>query len=119
MLELSEAAFHLPILARAPLGFPLNVQSGDVPDGSVVLGATTYSEVEGTDDEEYATTYREFGGRSDHLTNLVASATGTELDKQLVSSAASDEQEYCGSVEMNQKRKEDQEASKDAKAAAA
>ena len=87
--------------------------------GSVVLGATTYSEVEGTDDEEYATTYMEFGGRSDHLTNLVASATGTELDKQLVSSAASDEQEYCGSVEMNQKRKEDQEASKDAKAAPA
>ena len=74
--------------------------------GGFLVGCTTYTPVEGTDDEEYATTYLEYSGRSDHLANALASATGVELPTQLVSEAGDDVQ-YVGTPEMNSRFRTD------------
>ena len=68
--------------------------------GTLQLGFTTYGEVEGGD-QSYQTSYVEWGGRSDHLTDALLTATGNKPEVRLVSQANDTDREYVGSNERN------------------
>ena len=93
-----------PRIGPSRLLFGVNSREDD-RCGSLLVGATTYSKVEGKDDEEYKVSYVELGGRSDHVAHALAKATGTEIEPQLVSQA-SDDVEYTGTPEMNKEFRE-------------
>ena len=62
-------------------------------------GITTYS---GDDaDQTYQTTYVEFGGRSDHLTDALARATGADVLDHRVDNAPQSELRYCADLQRN------------------
>ena len=62
-------------------------------------GITTYS---GDDaDQTYQTTYVEWGGRSDHLTDAIARATGKPVPQRRVADASASEQRYCAELDRN------------------
>ena len=64
------------------------------------LGITTYKPTE-SGDEEYQTTYLEWGGRSDHLTDALVAMSGVETETRLVSTADNTERRYVASNERN------------------
>ena len=67
--------------------------------GGFLTGVTTYDT---NDDgaETYQTSYVEWGGRFDHLVDIVDALQGTEVQERLVSEAGSDVQ-YVGTVAEN------------------
>ena len=84
--------------------------------GTMQVGITTYSETEGGD-ENYQTTYLEWGGRSDHLDDAINNLTGREVEKRSVKDCSESERRYVASVERN--TKDEKSSEKDAKAAPA
>ena len=64
------------------------------------LGATTYSDLE-DGDQAYQTSYIEWGGRSDHLDDAIATLQGREVTKRRVSEASGSERRYVASNERN------------------
>ena len=75
----------------------------DGRSGGLLLGATTYAQTD-DGDETYATSYLEWGGRSDHLVNAMCAATGVDAPVQLVSEAG-DDVAYTATVAQNAKRR--------------
>ena len=67
--------------------------------GGFLTGVTTYDT---NDDgaETYQTSYVEWGGRFDHLVDIVDALQGNEVQERLVSEAGSDVQ-YVGTVAEN------------------
>lgn len=61
--------------------------------GGIQAGFTTYHETE-SGDEEYRTTYMEWGGRSDHITAPLASALGQEVKPLTTDSVSSEDADY-------------------------
>ena len=67
--------------------------------GTLQLGFTTYA---GKGDKQtYRTTYVEAGGRSDHLTDVIAAAQGRDTVQRYVVDATGAERDYVGSPERN------------------
>ena len=68
-----------------------------------------YSETE-DGDENYQTTYLEWGGRSDHLDDAINNLTGREVEKRSVRDCSESERRYVASVERNTKDDKDAKA---------
>jgi len=69
--------------------------------GGLQIGFTTYGTDADTGRETYQVTYLEWGGRSDHLTDALAKATGVAVEPQFVDEANADDVAYVGTPEMN------------------
>ncbi len=65
------------------------------------VGVTTYRKLD-DGDEAYSTTYLEWGGRSDHLQDAIASLRGQEPTERRVSTASATDQRYVGTTKQNQ-----------------
>ena len=81
------------------------VESRDYDNGTastLQIGVTTYSPLD-DGDQAYQTTYLEWGGRSDHLDDAIATARGKDVPVRRVSEAQANETErqYVGSNERN------------------
>lgn len=76
--------------------------------GGLQAGLTTYHETK-SGDEEYRTTYMEWGGRSDHLTIPVASAMDKKVEPLLSSDVSSEDADY---VRQKKEDKEEKATSK-------
>lgn len=68
--------------------------------GSLQLGITTYQDGEG-DTETYQTSYLEWGGRSDHLADVLTHASGNDVPVRTVADAPADDLVYVGTPAMN------------------
>ena len=65
-------------------------------------GFTTYGTADGR--ETYQTSYAEWGGRSDHLSDALFELSGIPVEPQFVDEAG-DDVNYVGTVAMNEARK--------------
>ena len=64
------------------------------------VGFTSY-ETDEDGEQTYQTSYIEWGGRSDHLDDVIDVAMGREVPKRLVRNASESERRYVGSDERN------------------
>ena len=79
------------------------VESRDYDNGAgstLQIGLTTYSDLD-DGDQSYQTTYLEWGGRSDHLDDAIATARGKDVPVRRVSQASDTDRRYVGSNERN------------------
>lgn len=64
------------------------------------VGFTTY-DTNDNDEQTYQTSYIEWGGRSDHLDDIIDKAMGRDVPKRYVRDASKSERRYVGSDERN------------------
>ncbi len=81
-------------------GFVGSRDAEDSQYGSLQLGVTTY-QPQDDDTEAYQTSYLEWGGRSDHLADVLTHASGNDVPVRTVVDAPDADRVYVGTVEMN------------------
>jgi hypothetical protein len=83
--------------------------------GETLMGFTTYGENE-AGEATYETSYIGLSARSDHGSNLIAKASGSEITERLISEAGADEL-FVGDEKQNERPAEEEDTATEATAA--
>lgn len=91
----------MPLSVRfGPVRPFIGMRDYDDSSSTLQIGVTTYTPTD-DGDEKYQTSYLEWGGRLDHLEDVIDQAMGREVTERRVSLATESERRYVASDERN------------------
>ncbi len=91
----------MPLSVRfGPVRTFIGMRDYDETSSTMQVGLTTYR-TNDNGDQTYQTSYLEWGGRLDHVEDLVDNAMGNTVTERLVRDASTSERRYVGSDERN------------------